>query len=181
GPLAEKLKCPVCLDVFIDPVSTPCGHTFCKSCLNQCWDNSQECKCPICNETFSKRPDLKINTALRQVAQLFEEKFNLRKLEVLCDICHDVKLKALKSCLVCQTSYCETHLEPHQRVPSFRKHKLIDPVKDIKDYLCQKHERPLELFCRDDQTYICVFCTDGDHKTHNTVTLEEESKEKKAR
>uniref|UniRef100_A0A673GMZ8 Uncharacterized protein n=1 Tax=Sinocyclocheilus rhinocerous TaxID=307959 RepID=A0A673GMZ8_9TELE len=65
GPLAEELQCSVCLDVFTDPVSTPCGHNFCKSCLNQCWSNSQECKCPICNETFSKRPDLKINTALR--------------------------------------------------------------------------------------------------------------------
>ncbi len=56
----------------------------------------------------------------------------------------------------------------------------MDPVKNMKDYICQKHERPLELFCRDDQTRVCVFCTDGDHKTHNTVPLEEESKEKKA-
>uniref|UniRef100_A0A671LAS4 Uncharacterized protein n=1 Tax=Sinocyclocheilus anshuiensis TaxID=1608454 RepID=A0A671LAS4_9TELE len=154
GPLAEELQCSVCLEVFTDPVSTPCGHNFCKSCLNQCWSNSQECKCPICNETFSKRPDLKINTALRQV------------------------LKALKSCLVCQTSYCETHLEPHLRVLNLKKHKLMDPVENIKDYICQKHGRPLELFCRDDQMYVCVFCTDGDHKTHNTVHLKEESKDK---
>ncbi|XP_058637668.1 zinc-binding protein A33-like [Onychostoma macrolepis] len=181
GLLAEELQCSVCLEVFTDPVSTPCGHNFCKSCLNQCWNNSQECKCPLCKETFSKRPDLKINTALRQVVQLFQEQFSLSKTDVLCDVCDDRKLKALKSCLVCQTSYCETHLEPHQRVLSFRKHKLTDPVKNIRDYICQKHERPLELFCRDDQTCVCVFCTDGDHKTHNTVPLEEESKEKKAR
>uniref|UniRef100_A0A8C2I514 E3 ubiquitin-protein ligase TRIM39-like n=1 Tax=Cyprinus carpio TaxID=7962 RepID=A0A8C2I514_CYPCA len=180
GPLAEELQCSVCLDVFTNPVSTPCGHNFCKRCLNQCWNNSQNCYCPFCKETFSKRPDLKINTALRQVVQLFEEKFSLMKFEVLCDICNDVKLKALKSCLVCQTSYCETHLEPHLRVLSLKKHKLMDPVENIKDYICQKHERPLELFCRDDQTYVCVFCTDGDHKTHNTVHLEEESKNKKA-
>uniref|UniRef100_A0A8C1UIS5 E3 ubiquitin-protein ligase TRIM39-like n=1 Tax=Cyprinus carpio TaxID=7962 RepID=A0A8C1UIS5_CYPCA len=180
GPLAEELQCSVCLDVFTDPVSTPCGHNFCKRCLNQCWNNSQNCYCPFCKETFSKRPDLKINTALRQVVQLFEEKFSLMKFEFLCDICNDVKLKALKSCLVCQTSYCETHLEPHLRVLSLKKHKLMDPVENIKDYICQKHERPLELFCRDDQTYVCVFCTDGDHKTHNTVHLEEESKNKKA-
>ncbi|XP_050970734.1 E3 ubiquitin-protein ligase TRIM39-like [Labeo rohita] len=179
GPLAEELQCPVCLDVFTDPVTTPCGHNFCKSCLNQHWDSSQECKCPICNETFSKRPDLKINTGLRQVVQLFQEKSSLSNSEVLCDICDDKKMKALKSCLVCQNSYCEPHLEPHQRVPNLKKHKLMDPVKNIKYYICQKHERPLELFCRDDQTCICVFCTDGDHKTHNTVPLEEESKEKK--
>uniref|UniRef100_A0A672P369 E3 ubiquitin-protein ligase TRIM39-like n=1 Tax=Sinocyclocheilus grahami TaxID=75366 RepID=A0A672P369_SINGR len=180
GSMAEELQCSVCLEVFTDPVSTPCGHNFCKSCLNQCWDNSQDCKCPLCKETFSKRPDLKINTALRQLVQLFQEKFTLSITDVLCDICDERKLKALKSCLVCQNSYCETHLEPHQRVPNLKKHKLMDPVDNMKDYICQKHERPLELFCRDDQTYVCVFCTDGDHKTHNTVPLEEESKEKKA-
>uniref|UniRef100_A0A672PAR5 E3 ubiquitin-protein ligase TRIM39-like n=1 Tax=Sinocyclocheilus grahami TaxID=75366 RepID=A0A672PAR5_SINGR len=111
GSMAEELQCSVCLEVFTDPVSTPCGHNFCKSCLNQCWDNSQDCKCPLCKETFSKRPDLKINTALRQLVQLFQEKFTLSITDVLCDICDERKLKALKSCLVCQNSYCETHLD----------------------------------------------------------------------
>ncbi|XP_067237708.1 E3 ubiquitin-protein ligase TRIM39-like [Chanodichthys erythropterus] len=180
GPLNEELQCSVCLDVFTDPVTVPCGHNFCKSCLNQCWDKSETCCCPLCKETFSKRPDLKINTALRQVIQLFKEKFCLKKSEVLCDICDERKLKALKSCLMCQSSYCETHLEPHQRVPRLKKHKLINAVENLEDYLCQKHERPLELFCRDDQTCVCLSCTDGDHKTHNTVPLEEESEEKKA-
>uniref|UniRef100_A0A673MP45 E3 ubiquitin-protein ligase TRIM39-like n=1 Tax=Sinocyclocheilus rhinocerous TaxID=307959 RepID=A0A673MP45_9TELE len=136
-----ELQCSVCLEVFTDPVSTPCGHNFCKSCLNQCWDNSQDCKCPLCKETFSKRPDLKINTALRQLVQLFQEKFTLNI------------------------------TDPHQRVPNLKKHKLMDPVENMKDYICQKHERPLELFCRDDQTRLCAFCTDGDHKTHNTAQL----------
>ncbi|KAI7814048.1 hypothetical protein IRJ41_006950 [Triplophysa rosa] len=176
--LTEELQCSVCLDVFSDPVSTPCGHNFCRSCLKQCWDISLICSCPMCKETFSKRPDLKINTTLKQLVLHFKEKFSLTRSEVICDICDERKLKALKSCLVCQASYCETHLELHQKM-TLKKHKLMDPVENIKDYICQKHERPLELFCRDDQTCVCVFCTDGDHKTHNTVPLEEESKEKK--
>ncbi|KAF4111494.1 hypothetical protein G5714_008525 [Onychostoma macrolepis] len=175
GLLAEELQCSVCLDVFTDPVSTPCGHNFCKSCLNQCWNNSQECYCPFCKETFRKRPDLKINTALRQVVQLFQKK---SKSEVLCDVCEERKHKALKSCLLCQASYCETHLEFHHKI-YLKRHKLLDPVKNMKNYICQKHERPLELFCRDDQTRVCVFCTDGDHKTHNIVPLEKESEAKK--
>ncbi|XP_073715671.1 E3 ubiquitin-protein ligase TRIM39-like isoform X2 [Misgurnus anguillicaudatus] len=177
--LSEELQCCVCLDVFSDPVSTPCGHNFCRICLKQCWDDSQIYSCPYCKETFSKRPELNINTALREITLIFKEKFSLRRSEVLCDFCNERKLKALKSCLMCQMSYCETHLEPHQRVLNLKKHKLIDPVENIKDYICEKHERPLELFCRDDQTCVCVFCTDGDHKNHNTVSLEEESKEKK--
>nr|XP_055030201.1 E3 ubiquitin-protein ligase TRIM39-like [Misgurnus anguillicaudatus] len=175
--LSEELQCSICLDVFNDPVSTPCGHNFCRICLKQCWDNSQIYSCPYCKKTFSKRPELKINTTLRHLTLIFKEQLSLRRSEVPCDICDE--RKALKSCLMCQTSYCETHLEPHRRVLNLKKHKLLDPVENIKDYICEKHERPLELFCRDDQTCVCVFCTDGDHKNHNTVPLEEESKEKK--
>ncbi|XP_058629921.1 E3 ubiquitin-protein ligase TRIM39-like isoform X2 [Onychostoma macrolepis] len=173
GTLTKELKCSICLDVFIDPVSTPCGHNFCKTCLNKCWENRQTCKCPYCKETFKQRPDLKINTTLREIVDHHKMKSSEKKAEVLCDICEERKLKALKSCLVCQSSYCKTHLEPHLRVAGLKKHKLMDPVSNLEDYICQKHERPLELFCRDDQVIVCLSCTDGDHKNHNTVSLEE--------
>ncbi|XP_048038475.1 E3 ubiquitin-protein ligase TRIM39-like isoform X2 [Megalobrama amblycephala] len=175
GPLTKELQCPICLDVFTDPVSTPCGHSFCKTCLNMCWNNSQTCNCPYCKETFKIRPDLKINTTLREVV----DHYKMKSPEVLCDFCEERKLKALKSCLVCQSSYCETHLEPHLKVAGLKQHKLINPVRNLGDYICQKHVRPLELFCRDDQTIVCLSCTDGDHKNHNTVSLEEEIEEKK--
>uniref|UniRef100_A0A673HLS8 B30.2/SPRY domain-containing protein n=1 Tax=Sinocyclocheilus rhinocerous TaxID=307959 RepID=A0A673HLS8_9TELE len=55
------------------------------------------------------------------------------KSEVVCDVCEETKMKALKSCLVCQISYCETHLDLHQKVLSLKKHKLMDPVENIKD------------------------------------------------
>ncbi|XP_026120385.1 E3 ubiquitin-protein ligase TRIM39-like isoform X2 [Carassius auratus] len=177
--LSEEIQCSVCLDVFTDPVSTPCGHNFCKICLNKCWDNSQTCSCPNCKETFKQRPDLKINTTLRELVDHYKKKSPEKTTEVLCDFCEERKLKALKSCLVCQSSYCETHLEPHLRVTGLKKHKLMDPVSNLEDYICQKHERPLDLFCRDDQTCVCSFCTETDHKNHNTVPIEEESQEKK--
>ncbi|ROL45114.1 E3 ubiquitin-protein ligase TRIM39 [Anabarilius grahami] len=89
------------------------------------------------------------------------------------------KQKAVMSCLTCQSSYCVSHLEPHLRVPRLKKHKLINAVENLEDYICQKHERPLEMFCRDDQKCVCLFCTEGEHRTHNTVPIEEESREKK--
>ncbi|KAL0166860.1 hypothetical protein M9458_038704, partial [Cirrhinus mrigala] len=180
GPLTSEFQCSICLDVFTDPVSTPCGHNFCKTCLNKHWDNSQTCNCPYCQETFKQRPDLKINTTLREIVDHCKKKKSPeKKTEVLCDFCEERKVKALKSCLVCQCSYCKTHLQPHLKVAGLRKHKLNDPVNNLEDYICQKHERPLELFCRDDQTCVCLFCTEGDHKNHNTVPVEVESKEKK--
>ncbi|XP_016113161.1 uncharacterized protein [Sinocyclocheilus grahami] len=179
GPLTEELQCSICLDVFTDPVSTPCGHNFCKTCLNEHWDNSQTCSCPYCKETFKQRPDLKINTTLREIVGHYKKKSPEKKPEVLCDICEERKLNALKSCLVCQSSYCETHLEPHLRVAGLKKHKLMDPVSNLEDYICQKHERPLDLFCRDDQMCVCSVCSVKDHENHNTVPIEEESEEKK--
>ncbi|XP_048034519.1 uncharacterized protein LOC125260279 isoform X2 [Megalobrama amblycephala] len=98
---------------------------------------------------------------------------------VLCDFCDERKQKAVKSCLTCQISYCDDHLEPHLRVPRLKKHTLIKAVENLEDYICQKHERPLEMFCRDDQTCVCLSCTEGEHRTHNTVPIEEDSREKK--
>uniref|UniRef100_A0A8C2EAD8 B box-type domain-containing protein n=1 Tax=Cyprinus carpio TaxID=7962 RepID=A0A8C2EAD8_CYPCA len=55
----------------------------------------------------------------------------------------------------------------------------MDPVSNLEDYICQKHEKPLDLFCRDDQTCVCSDCSVKDHKNHNTVPIKEESEEKK--
>ncbi|KAM9402451.1 E3 ubiquitin-protein ligase TRIM47-like [Salvelinus alpinus] len=185
----EQFLCSVCLDVFTEPVSIPCGHNYCKACISGYWDTSDLCQCPMCKEIFYRRPELRINTFISEMAAQFRQTVKATSsphqcpdiiVEVSCDICTGMKLNALKSCLVCQTSYCETHLEPHQRVPALKRHKLINPVENLEDRMCKKHDRPLELFCRTDQTCVCQFCTETDHKTHDTVPLEEECGERKA-
>ncbi|KAL7880820.1 hypothetical protein SRHO_G00030740 [Serrasalmus rhombeus] len=186
----DQLQCSICLDVFTDPVTTSCGHNFCRVCLKECWDSSSRCQCPVCMERLHKRPHLRVNTFISGLAAQFKksvqvkssrapEKRTSKRKSVSCDCCSDKKLKALKSCLDCGVSYCVTHLALHKTTPKLKKHKLMDPVENLEDYICQKHERPLELFCRDDQTSVCQFCTEADHKTHNTVPIEEESGERK--
>ncbi|XP_029928558.1 zinc finger protein RFP-like [Myripristis murdjan] len=187
----EQFLCSVCLDVFTEPVSTPCGHNFCKACITKCWDNNDKCECPMCKKTFVNRPDLFVNTLVSEMAAQFRKSVDVKAassniqqqkpvkpVEVPCDFCPGTKLKALKSCLVCLTSYCETHLEPHQRVAALKRHKLIDPVENLEDRMCKKHDKMLDLFCRTDQLCVCVMCTE--HKTHDTVPLEEEYEEMKA-
>ncbi|XP_042244135.1 E3 ubiquitin-protein ligase TRIM21-like [Thunnus maccoyii] len=100
--------------------------------------------------------------------------------EVPCDVCTGTKLKALKSCLVCLTSYCETHLEPHLTMSGLKRHQLINPVENLEDRMCMKHDKPLELFCKTDQTCVCMLCSVLDHKTHEFVPLKEEYEGKKA-
>ncbi|KAL7880568.1 hypothetical protein SRHO_G00028220 [Serrasalmus rhombeus] len=174
GLLSEdQFLCSICQNVFTDPVSIPCGHDFCMKCIKTCWGDSEQCHCPVCKEKFTKRPELKGNTALREVVDHFKKKGGLNKPEVLCDACTGVKQNALKSCLDCVMTFCKFHLEPHNNTPKLKKHKLINPVKNPEDYICQKHRRPLELFCRDDKTCVCMDCTVKDHKKHKTVPVEE--------
>ncbi|XP_024229154.1 E3 ubiquitin-protein ligase TRIM39 [Oncorhynchus tshawytscha] len=183
----NQFQCSVCLDVFTDPVTTPCGHTFCMACIRGLWKISYGCKCPTCENTFTVRPQISINVAFKEITDQFKRiQVGVSNLtvakpgEVACDVCTGGTIKALKSCLVCLTSYCEPHLEPHKRVATLKVHKLIDPVEKLEDRMCKKHEKLLESFCKTDQMCVCQFCTETCHKTHHTVAIEEECGEKKA-
>ncbi|XP_073328764.1 E3 ubiquitin-protein ligase TRIM21-like [Pagrus major] len=188
----DQFLCSICLDVFTDPVSTPCGHNFCKTCITQHWDKNDKCQCPNCKEVFNTRPELKVNTFISEMAAQFRQSAQQKASsssseqhvskpgEVPCDVCTGTKLKALKSCLVCLASYCETHLEPHLTMSGLKRHQLINPVENLEDRMCTKHDKLLELFCKTDQMCVCMLCTVLDHKTHDVVPLKEAYEGKKA-
>ncbi|XP_053192401.1 E3 ubiquitin-protein ligase TRIM39-like isoform X2 [Scomber japonicus] len=188
----DQFLCSICLDVFTDPVSTPCGHNFCKNCINEHWNSDDQYLCPLCEMVFYTQPELHINTLFSEMVSQFRQEAQQKTSsssseqqaakpgEVPCDVCTRTKLKALKSCLVCLTSYCETHLEPHLTALSLKRHQLMDPVENLEDRMCMKHDKPLELFCKTDQTCVCVLCSVLDHKTHEFVPLKEEYEGKKA-
>ncbi|KAI3353591.1 hypothetical protein L3Q82_020107 [Scortum barcoo] len=56
----------------------------------------------------------------------------------------------------------------------------MEPVENLEGRMCTKHDKPLELFCKTDQTCVCMLCSVLDHKTHEFVPLREEYEEKKA-
>ncbi|XP_061619968.1 E3 ubiquitin-protein ligase TRIM39 isoform X1 [Phyllopteryx taeniolatus] len=68
---SEQFQCSICLDIFNNPSSTPCGHSFCVACINRFWDGAKVCQCPLCKKTFQKRPDLQINRTLREITEQF--------------------------------------------------------------------------------------------------------------
>lgn len=98
--------------------------------------------------------------------------------EVLCDSCIGNKQKAVKSCLVCQASFCELHLKPHLEGAAFRDHQLLEPIRDFEARKCPLHGKTMELFCQTDQTCICYLCMFQEHKNHSTITVEEAKAEK---
>ncbi|KAK0155290.1 E3 ubiquitin/ISG15 ligase TRIM25 [Merluccius polli] len=150
----ETFSCSICLDVFNSPVTTPCGHNSCRTCITKFWDEQVRYKCPVCNEVFNTRPDLRVNTLLSEMAAKIRPSVRVKEqpcvepAEVPCDVCTGTQLKAVKSCLVCFVSYCHTHLEPHQRVARLKRHHLVEPMDRLEDRMCKKHDRLLELFCQ---------------------------------
>ncbi|KAK2815166.1 hypothetical protein Q7C36_023432 [Tachysurus vachellii] len=101
----EDFTCPVCFDVFKEPVLLSCGHSACTTCVNQYWETKGHQECPLCRKRSTRNPP--INLALKNLCQTFLEVRG--DPETLCDI-HREKLKLYcvndghAVCLICRDS-----------------------------------------------------------------------------
>ncbi|XP_056599427.1 E3 ubiquitin/ISG15 ligase TRIM25-like isoform X1 [Triplophysa dalaica] len=182
----DQFSCSICQDLLKDPVTINCGHSYCMSCITDCWnqeDQKRVYSCPQCKQTFTPRPALGKNVILAEMV----EKLKKTKLhtdgaapsyagpeDVECDVCTGRKRKAVKSCLVCLNSYCQTHFERHEEFHPGKRHKVTEATRKLQEMICSQHNRLLEVFCRTDQKCICYLCTMDEHKNHDNVSAAEE-------
>lgn len=90
----DLFQCSICLDVFKDPVSTPCGHNFCKNCITEHLNLDVPLQCPICRRMFYPKPELQTNTLIKDMIDALRQTAQNRPVEVHCAVCSKTKQKA---------------------------------------------------------------------------------------
>ncbi|XP_075897602.1 E3 ubiquitin-protein ligase TRIM16-like [Nelusetta ayraudi] len=156
----ETSACSICGDLPKDLVTTPCGH-----------------HCSSSKKTMVGALLEKLEKTGLQAAPA-DHCYAAGAGDVACDVCTGRKLKALKSCLVCRASFCDSHLQPHLHSSAFKKHKLVEPSQQLQENICTRHDEVMKIFCRTDQQNICYLCTMDEHQGHHIVAAAAERTER---
>ncbi|XP_078112423.1 nuclear factor 7, brain isoform X1 [Sander vitreus] len=139
--LEEDLCCPVCHEVFKDPVILSCTHSFCKDCLQSYWRQKQERECPVCRKISSKsKPPL--NRVLKNLCESFLLERDQRASEARCSL-HSEKLKLFcldhqqPVCLVCRDSekHSNHRFRPIDEAAKQCKKELQESLEPVKKKL----------------------------------------------
>ncbi|XP_026076914.1 tripartite motif-containing protein 35-like [Carassius auratus] len=147
----EDFSCPVCIEIFKDPVVLSCSHSVCKECLQQFWRIKGTQECPVCRRR-SSRDDPPCNRVLKNLCEsLLKEKKERHssESEELCSL-HSEKLKLFcledkqPVCLVCFTSQQHDNhkVRPINEVVSSYKVELNTAKKSLQDKL--KHNENIK-------------------------------------
>ncbi|XP_042263291.1 nuclear factor 7, ovary-like [Thunnus maccoyii] len=137
----EDLCCPVCQDVFRDPVVLSCSHSFCKDCLKSWWREKLTRECPVCKRR-SSREQPPCNLVLKNLCESFLQDRDQRASEALCSL-HSEKLKLFcldhqqPVCLVCRDSEKHTNhrFRPVDEAARQHKKKLEETLEPLKKKL----------------------------------------------
>ncbi|XP_071770323.2 nuclear factor 7, ovary-like [Centroberyx gerrardi] len=139
----EDLSCPVCHDIFKDPVRLSCSHSFCKACLQSWWTEKQIHECPVCKSiSLQSEPPCNLVLKNRCEAFLLEKQRASAESEPLCSL-HSEKLKLFcldhqqPVCVVCRDSEKHTNhrFRPIDEAAPHHKEELQKSLKPLQEKL----------------------------------------------
>ena len=143
--IQEEITCSICSDLFYDPKTIPCLHTFCKECLEKSIDANKKMGiapcCPLCRATLPENDlDLPTNFRIKRFIEIFRKRAALEatleadspSTEAVhgCGKC-EKDLLAVTWCMDCQVSLCCSCDEIHTKWKDFKSHKTAT----IEEYL----------------------------------------------
>ena len=189
--IEEEITCSICGDLFTNPKTIPCLHTFCKRCIEKSIESIKKLGsivcCPLCRAPLPRDVDISsvpTNFTLNRLVEIFgkrkETSKRLARKEIKCSSC-EVDLPAVTWCIECENSLCQQCNDAHQRMKAFRSHTTVaieEFVKNPKLVLstpekpeaCKSHSKQaLDLYCKTCSSLICRDCTLRDHsrETHD--------------
>uniref|UniRef100_A0A3B3ZZ74 Tripartite motif containing 65 n=1 Tax=Periophthalmus magnuspinnatus TaxID=409849 RepID=A0A3B3ZZ74_9GOBI len=73
--------CAICLDLLKEPVTLPCGHNYCRVCIQSHWDRQVQSTCPQCRREHSPRPVLLVNTMMAELVEQMRTGFQNKTMD----------------------------------------------------------------------------------------------------
>ncbi|XP_048239066.1 E3 ubiquitin-protein ligase TRIM56-like [Haliotis rufescens] len=188
----NHLTCVICTEVFTDPATHHCHHTFCKSCLLKYTYTQPEAvqarsiPCPSCRQqTNVTNPDRPVEEWVSQlkpshVMQGLMDDFGPGTKAVeehVCSVCtkQGKTTPATSWCSVCDVVFCEGCLQMHNMMPVLCDHEVAHlsdhtKTKVKRRFMCQVHRyEKVKLFCKDCKQAICTICCSIRHRTCKDV------------
>ena len=189
--LEDQLTCGICLDLYTNPQSLPCLHSFCQRCVERLPVTPRGDKdlitCPTCRTTAVSPKTtggggfpvaFHLNN-LKEVYDLMKEASNQE--DVTCEVCNTSNINGY--CKDCSQFLCLSCDQMHKKFRSNANHKFLS-LKDLASSAsqivqekeettmnCPKHDDSLRVFCETCEELICRDCTIGDHKNHDCTPI----------
>uniref|UniRef100_A0A8C5MST3 Uncharacterized protein n=1 Tax=Leptobrachium leishanense TaxID=445787 RepID=A0A8C5MST3_9ANUR len=167
--LRDELTCCICMEIYKDPVTLTCGHSYCQLCITKTWDNQEEreSSCPECRHRFRVKPELKKTRILSNIANCFKSALTTQdEVRIPCTYC-DFPVPASKTCLLCKVSLCDKHLSKHSKSPE---HVLTEPTTLPEHEELGPFKVPEKYYSG--VTYCsCVYCKMGREHRVNRIEI----------
>ena len=174
--IEEEITCSICGELFTDPKTIPCLHTFCKQCIEKSIVSNKKMAsiicCPLCRAPLPQddMSSIPTNFTINRLVEIFGQErkgsTSLELKEITCSNCED-GLPAVTWCMECENGLCEQCNDAHQRMKAFKCHKIVIVSGNPKLALstaemtevCKSHGKPLDLYCKTCGGLICCNCT----------------------
>ena len=189
----DELKCGICLELYQDPRSLPCLHTFCRECIQRSLNENHSLKCPLCRAKH-QLSGAEEGAGLLPVDHYALQELPLKRLQQQqlnngeqqgCKSCGE-QGPVVAWCEDCDAMICQQCLALHEKIVKWRGHHVVKKTKrrrletvaslekQEKHLKCLQHnDEQLKYACTLCSELVCPECLLGAHKDHQYSTVEE--------